>query len=1746
MASKNSKEVLYMRKFVRLMLSGIMILSLLAALNAQSTGKNNKTSRKPMGTVTPADMPRMRHITNAQRKAAAARAAQRRAQQKKTAPATARPNAKANVALQPGVKANLAGSGVSAPAGPALTLDQIYFGTSPNYANSPLPQTDDLGNVIPGTGIRKFVDTLPGLNTPNDLGQQIPVAIPDTTTFPGSDYYEIGLVEYFEKMHADLPPTQLRGYVQLNAPTPMSPHYLGPLIVAQKDRPVRVKFVNQLPSGTGGNLFIPVDKTIMGAGVGSDGLSPYLENRATLHLHGGNTPWISDGTPHQWTVPAGDSGATIYPKGVSTAYVPDMFFDASGNVVAVPKCDAAAVPAVTTNCWPTAVPQGLSNDPGPGAMTFYYTNQQSARLMFYHDHAYGITRLNVYVGEAAGYLVQDQAEMDMVNVTRSIPALQIPLVIQDKTFVPPNPATAPLYSVGMLSGGQDYSAATTVTIDPSGTACTDKPTGTPVIGDQLGDFGAVIPSAILSVTITHKGLCSTPPDVLFTDSVGTGAAAFGSLATLGQQDPTWDSGLWGGEGNLWFPHTYMPNQYPDNPDGSNMNPMGRWDYGMWFWPPMTTGPVGSGLLVHGDIPCPTAAIPTQRCPGFPAPGNPDATTGDTVSLVPEAFMDTMVVTGTAYPTVTVPAGAVRFRILNAANDRTMNLSLFVADTTTPCAPGAAQGCEVKMVPAAPTTGWPVYWPTDGRDGGVPDPTTAGPSWIQIGNEAGFIPNPVTIPPTPIGYEYNRRSVTVLNVSSKSLMMGPAERADVIVDFTNFAGKTLILYNDAPAPTPAFDTRYDYYTGDPDQTGTGGAPSTLAGYGPNTRTIMQIVVSPTPDPAYPPANLAALSTDLPKAFAAMQPPPIVPQAPYGAAYGTTFPNVFARLQNPLLTFTPYGATAPISMVEQPKTIQELFELDYGRMNATLGTELPFTNFNTQTTIPLGYIDPPTEIIEDSTPVAGQPVGVLGDGTQIWQITHNGVDTHTIHFHLFNVQLLNRFGWDGTTRPPDPNEIGWKEAVRMNPLEIDYVALRPMSQNLPWPIPDSIRPHDVTMPADMTDLMMSPVDGLGNTAPRINSTSNFGWEYVWHCHLLGHEENDMMRPIVFQVAPPAPSNLLAVSFNGVVNVSFTDNAASETGFNWQKADNPAFTNPTAISVLPASTTPTFGGTASFTDTPPAAGSSAYYRVQAFSPNGTSAWVSAQMLTKYPLTITANNQTTVYGSALPAFTVTPTGLVSPDTLASLSFVQVCTTTATPTSPVGTYPIDCSASTINAPNYVVTYVPGTLTITPAAASVTPDPAGKVYGQADPALTGVLTGFLPSDNVTATYSRTAGETVGTYTISATLAPSAVLSNYTITYNTANFTITPLAASVTPNPATKVYGAPDPVLTGTLAGFLAADNVTATYTRTPGATVGTYTISAVLAPASVLTNYNITYNTANFTITPLAASVTPNPATKVYGTADPALTGTLAGFLAADGVTATYSRTPGETVGTYTISAVLAPASVLTNYNITYNTATFTITPSGPVLRLQPASLTFASPINVTSASQPVTVTNTGSSALIINSIGFGGANPGRFGQTNNCPIRGAGLASGASCTINVVFTPNSTTTRTATLNVGVAAPAVSGSVSLTGTTITPTVSVTPASIAFGAQPINTTSTAQTVTVTNTGLAPLLINGIALGGANPRRFAITNNNCPIGGTGLASGATCTFGVTFTPTRRVSYSATVTVRDNASPGSQVVTLTGSGQ
>ena len=134
----------------------------------------------------------------------------------------------------------------------------------------------------------------------------------------------------------------------------------------------------------------------------------------------------------------------------------------------------------------------------------------------------------------------------------------------------------------------------------------------------------------------------------------------------------------------------------------------------------------------------------------------------------------------------------------------------------------------------------------------------------------------------------------------------------------------------------------------------------------------------------------------------------------------------------------------------------FDPVYGRMSGNLGLELPVTNALTQNLVLYGYASPPVDVLRDSL----TPLGSMDDGTQIWKVTHNGVDTHPIHFHLFDVQLVNRVAWDAAMLPPEPNELGWKETVRMNPLEHCIVAIRPKA-------PDSALRHPQQLPADRCD-------------------------------------------------------------------------------------------------------------------------------------------------------------------------------------------------------------------------------------------------------------------------------------------------------------------------------------------------------------------------------------------------------------------------------------------------------------------------------------------------------------------------------------------------------------------------------------------------------------------------------------------------------------------------------------------------------
>ncbi len=164
----------------------------------------------------------------------------------------------------------------------------------------------------------------------------------------------------------------------------------------------------------------------------------------------------------------------------------------------------------------------------------------------------------------------------------------------------------------------------------------------------------------------------------------------------------------------------------------------------------------------------------------------------------------------------------------------------------------------------------------------------------------------------------------------------------------------------------------------------------------------------------------------------------------------------------------------------------------------------------------------------------------------------MDTHPIHFHLFNVQILNRVTWDNIIIPTEPSELGWKETVRVSPLEDTIVALRPITPTLPFEVPNSIRPLSPMMPlgADL-DPNGLIVDPKGNVSTVSNALVNFGWEYVYHCHILSHEEMDMMRPVLYAL-PPLKADTLVFD-KATHTLTFKDQSITETSFVVQRAIN-----------------------------------------------------------------------------------------------------------------------------------------------------------------------------------------------------------------------------------------------------------------------------------------------------------------------------------------------------------------------------------------------------------------------------------------------------------------------------------------------------------------------------------------------------------------------------------------------------------------
>jgi len=696
--------------------------------------------------------------------------------------------------------------------------------------------------------IRKFVTTLPGLGPSgaNEIGQYLPLATKNTQTFAGiaTDVYSLGVAKFAQRMHPDLPgPTHFWGYYDLST---NDQKYLAGVIVAKRGTPVMLNVTNQLPNET----LIPIDPTLM---AGPNGLmvGDLPLNRIATHLHGGLTPWFSDGTPFQWFDPTGMTGPS--------------FMNVPGT------------------------------NPPVGTATYYYPMDQSARFVWYHDHAIGITRTNAYCGIASALIIVDDFEIGLVDSGLLPDLVGIPLVIQDKTFVSEN---------------------------------------------------------------------------------------------ILEKDSSWQ---WGSLGDLWYPHVYAPNVLPPFPPGTP-NPTGKWDYGATVTP--------SSQNLAGPLPTPA-------------------------SVVPEAFFDTILINGGVYPVVNVPPQRVRFRLLNGSQARFYHLNLFPEDLSTPG--------EAKV--------------------GIP-----GPVMYQVGTEGGFLPAVAIHDNTIL---LSRPEPDTVNPDGPfNLLLAPAERADLVIDFNGVsAGSTFILYNDAPAPFPGGDARNENSTGDEDLTSEGGDSPTLPGFGPNTQTLLKVVVTPgSGDSVSTPTWMGLLNTQLKTNFLTGNQP--------GLLFNNGDPSVAAF---------PFAG-----LPDRVLTLNEDFD-NYGRLIQTIGTSTS-QSLNNQglKTWGLPYMSNATE-----TPAAGS--------TEVWQILNLTGDTHPIHFHLVNVQIIQRqpfsgdpssgISFTGPPMPPDPNEIGWKDTVRMNPGEVTTVIMNFALPNVP------------------TAAMQNAV------SPRTG-----GHEYVWHCHILEHEEHDMMRPLI----------------------------------------------------------------------------------------------------------------------------------------------------------------------------------------------------------------------------------------------------------------------------------------------------------------------------------------------------------------------------------------------------------------------------------------------------------------------------------------------------------------------------------------------------------------------------------------------------------------------------------------------------------
>jgi hypothetical protein len=309
-----------------------------------------------------------------------------------------------------------------------------------------------------------------------------------------------------------------------------------------------------------------------------------------------------------------------------------------------------------------------------------------------------------------------------------------------------------------------------------------------------------------------------------------------------------------------------------------------------------------------------------------------------------------------------------------------------------------------------------------------------------------------------------------------------------------------------------------------------------------------------------------------------------------------------------------------------------------------------------------------------------------------------------------------------------------------------------------------------------------------------------------------------------------------------------------------------------------------------------------------------------------------------------------------------------------------------------------------------------------------------------------------------------------------------------------------------------------------------------IAPIVTLSAMNLSFGNQNVGTTSAPQNVT--------------LTNTGTAPLTISGISATGDFAQTNTCGTSvaagascTISVAFTPTapgmrtgsvSITDNAQGSPQMIALSGTGTAPAVTLAPTSLTFGNQLlGTTSPAQTVTLTNSGTETLAINSIAISG----NFLETNTC---GTTVAIGASCMINVTFEPLVIHQQTGTVTItDNAFGSPQQMVPLTGTGTE--VKLTPASLTFPVQLVGTTSAAKKVTLTNVGSTAFNLIGISITGADAGDFSQTNTCGP----SVGAGKSCTISVTFKPTAGGTLTASVSVSDNGGGIPQTVALSGTG-